>query len=153
MQCLVQNKRAYVAWCKRFIKLDHQLSLDDDEDGGESSPPRDDHSLFPTEEITLPSLLPCHHPWEARKKSPSLPCPPPSSLAPTKEKTLPPSLSALRKYNSRPPPPQPPKTRSRASCSRRKGPRIRSLMLPKWTNKKRKGRWVVALQTWWTNKS
>ena len=36
-QRLVQNKGAHVAWRKCFIKLDHQLSLDDDEDDGESS--------------------------------------------------------------------------------------------------------------------
>ena len=46
-QRLVQNKGALVAWPKRFIRLDHQLSSNDDEDDDESSLPRDDHSPSP----------------------------------------------------------------------------------------------------------
>jgi hypothetical protein len=41
-QKLGHNKGSQVAWRKRFIKLDHQLSSDD-EDDCESSPNRDDH--------------------------------------------------------------------------------------------------------------
>jgi hypothetical protein len=41
-QRLFQNKGTHVAWRKRFIKLDHQLSSDN-EDDCESSPHRDNH--------------------------------------------------------------------------------------------------------------
>ena len=49
-QHLVQNKGAQVAWHKHFTKLDHQFSLDEDEDDDESSLPRDDHSPSPNRE-------------------------------------------------------------------------------------------------------
>ena len=49
---LGHNKGSQVAWRKRFIKLDHLLSSDD-EDNCESSPTRDDH--FPPHPLPSPS--------------------------------------------------------------------------------------------------
>ena len=54
---LGHNKGSQVAWRKRFIKLDHQLSSDD-EDDCESSPTCDDHSLSPNRDHSPPHPLP-----------------------------------------------------------------------------------------------
>ena len=102
---LGQNKGSQVAWRKRFIKLDHQLSSDD-EDDCESSPTRDDNSPSPNRDHSPPHPEPSP---PRRQRSPSIPPrPTPSSSAPRKEKTPPPppSSSPLTKHNSRPPPPQ-----------------------------------------------
>ena len=96
---------------------------------------------LPTEEITLPSLVPCHHPREDRslllfllvlylhqpqqKRRLLLLLP----LHQPQENLI---LIVLLLHNR-------PKQDLGHPRSRRKGPRIRSLMLPKWTNKKRKG--------------
>ena len=56
---LGHNKGSQVAWRKRFIKLDHQLSSND-EDDCESSPTHDDHSPSPNRVIRS------HHPREDR---------------------------------------------------------------------------------------
>ena len=50
---LGQNKGSQVPWRKRFIKLDHQLSSDD-EDDCESSPTHDDHSPSPNRDHSPP---------------------------------------------------------------------------------------------------
>ena len=60
---LGHNKGSQVAWRKRFIKLDHQLSSDD-EDDCESSPTYDDHSPSPNRDHSPP--YPFHHPREDR---------------------------------------------------------------------------------------
>ena len=54
---LGQNKGSQVAWRKHFIKLDHQLSSDD-EDDCESSLTRDDHSPSPNRDHSPPHPLP-----------------------------------------------------------------------------------------------
>jgi hypothetical protein len=54
---LGQNKGSQVAWCKCFIKLDHQLSSDD-EDNYESSPNHDDHSPSPNIDHSPPHPMP-----------------------------------------------------------------------------------------------
>jgi len=54
---LGQNKGSQVAWRKRFIKLDHQLSFDD-EDDCESSPTHNDHSPSPIRDHSPPHLEP-----------------------------------------------------------------------------------------------
>ena len=60
---LGQNKGSQVAWRKRFTKLDHQLSSDD-ENNYESSPTHDDHSPSPNRDHSPP--IPCYHPREDR---------------------------------------------------------------------------------------
>ena len=54
---LGHNKGSQVAWRKGFIKLDHQLSSDD-EDDYESSPTHDDHSPSPNRDHSPPHLEP-----------------------------------------------------------------------------------------------
>ena len=54
---LGQNKGSQVAWRKRFIKLDNQLSSDD-EDDRESSLTHDDHTPSPNRDHFHPHLLP-----------------------------------------------------------------------------------------------
>ena len=54
---LGQNKGSQVPWRKCFIKLDHQLSSDD-EDDCESSPTSDDHSPSPNRDHSPPHPLP-----------------------------------------------------------------------------------------------
>ena len=54
---LGHNKGSQVAWCKRFIKFDHQLSSND-EDDCESSPNHDDHSPSPNRDHSPPHPLP-----------------------------------------------------------------------------------------------
>jgi hypothetical protein len=57
MSKLGQNKGSEVAWHKFFIKLDHQLSSDD-EDDCESSPTRNDHSPSPDRDHSPPHPMP-----------------------------------------------------------------------------------------------
>jgi hypothetical protein len=104
---LGHNKGPQVAWRKRFNKLDHKLSSDD-EDDYKSSAWRKEKSLL------LLLLLPLHQPRENR-------------------------ILLLLHIS--------PKQDQRHPRSHIKGPWIRSLMLPKWTNKKTKGHSVAALQT------
>ena len=54
---LGHNKGSKVAWCKSFIKLDHKLSSDD-EDDCESSSTRDDNSPSPNRDHSPPHPLP-----------------------------------------------------------------------------------------------
>jgi len=84
---LGHNKGSQVAWRKRFIKLDHQLSSDD-EDDCESSPTHDDHSPSPNRDHSPPHPEPSP---PRRQRSPSIPPrPTPSSSAPRKETPPPP---------------------------------------------------------------